>query len=329
MTTLNSAIKGIWQNKKKALLVGAVITLLPFLLIGFLLLFLFLLLLSLFGGGETGLDDSVGTIEGVKYAKHINDAAQKYEVSPALVAGIIKVESDFRPELKSPKDATGLMQIMPFNAKGADLLDPRENIMRGTQIIASHLKKYGGNLELSLAAYNAGPGAVAKYHNQVPPYKETQNYVKKVQKYYEKYQLQVVNGKIQEGPIGKGQLAYPAKSKISCGFTCYKNHGGIDFSGRGDRSIFAAGDGTVIEKRDLDGRSYGTLVIIDHGGGIQTAYAHMEWKDIQVETGQRVKRGQKIAKMGNNGNSSGTHLHFEVRKDGKQVDPLPYLKKKK
>lgn len=329
MTTLSTAVKVAQKTDGKGCLILAGMLLLPLFLCGFILLSLFLLLLSLFGGGEMDREDGVGMIEGVKYAKHINDAAEKYGADPALIAAIIKQESSFDPKAGSHKGAQGLMQVMPFNAKGKDLWDPRQNIMRGTQIITSHLKTYGGNLELALAAYNAGPGAVKKYGNKVPPYKETQEYVKKVQVYYEEYQVKVVDGKIQEGPIGKGELAYPAKSKVSCHFTCYKNHNGVDFSGQGDRSIFAAGDGKVIEKRDLDGRSYGTLVIIDHGGGIQTAYAHMEWDDIQVEAGQKVKRGQKIGKMGNNGNSTGTHLHFEVRKKGKKVNPMPYLEKKK
>ncbi|SGO61368.1 putative peptidase, peptidase M23 family protein [Mycobacterium tuberculosis] len=264
-----------------------------------------------------------GQIAGVKYADIINEAAAQYGVDPALIAAVIRQESDFDPEAGSHKGAQGLMQVMPFNAKGADLRDPRENIFRGTEILASHIQKYDGDLEKALAAYNAGPGAVSKY-NGIPPFKETQAYVPRVLKYYKQYQPLVKNGQIV-ATLGHGMLALPAETKVSCGFNCYKNHGGIDFSGRGNRAIYAAESGRVVRKEDRDGQSYGTLVVIDHGGGIETAYAHMYWKDIQVETGQMVQRGQRIGTMGNNGNSSGTHLHFEVRQDGKRVDPTPYL----
>lgn len=332
MSTLNTAIDRAGSLAKgviKAKLTGklAVILLLAVLILigGFMLI---AAILSLFGGGEMGLPDSVGQINDVKYAKAINTAAKEYSMDPALIAAIIKAESNFNPKAGSHKGAKGLMQVMPVNADGADLSDPKENILRGTEIIAGHLENYGGNLDKALAAYNAGPGAVAK-HDGVPPYPETENYVKKVKAYYEDYQAQVVDGNIQALPGGK--LAVPAKTSITSSFgekrEGGKVHKGIDFSGKGDRSIFAAADGRVIEKKNLNGRSYGTLVVINHGGGIHTAYAHMDWKDIKVEVGQEVKRGQKIALIGNNGNSTGPHLHFEVRKNGQRVDPRPFLKK--
>ncbi|GGA58380.1 hypothetical protein GCM10007416_34490 [Kroppenstedtia guangzhouensis] len=280
-------------------------------------------LLSIFTTEPPGSQGTVGQIAGVKYADIINEAAARYGVDPALIAAVAKAESNFNPKAGSQAGARGVMQVMPFNAQGANLWDPRENIFRGTEILAAHIQKYDGDLEKALAAYNAGPGAVSKY-NGIPPYKETQAYVPKVLKYYKQYQPMVKNGQIV-ATLGYGMLARPAETKVSCGFTCYKNHGGIDFSGRGNRAIYAAESGRVVRKEDRDGQSYGTLVVIDHGGGIETAYAHMYWKDIQVETGQMVRRGQRIGTMGNNGNSSGTHLHFEVRQDGKRVDPIPWL----
>lgn len=174
---------------------------------------------------ESAGKDDPGVIEGVKYAKYINDAAAQYGVDPALITAIIKQESNFQPEIKSSKSATGLMQIMPFNADGANLLDPRQNIMRGTQIIASHLKTYGGNLELALAAYNAGPGAVMRY-GKVPPYKETQDYVVKVKGYYETYRGMVKDGKIE---FASGSLkgisspdSYPYKNASVVGVDAWK-----------------------------------------------------------------------------------------------------------
>ena len=72
-------------------------------------------------------------------------------------------------------------------------------------------------------------------------------------------------------------------------------------------------------------RGYGCVIIIDHGGGLRTVYAHIYPHQIKVREGQRVKRGQQIAAIGSNGWSTGPHLHFEVRQGGVPVDPLPYF----
>ncbi|NCI35912.1 transglycosylase SLT domain-containing protein [Clostridium botulinum] len=124
-----------------------------------------------------------------KYASYINEAAAKYGVSAALIAAIIKQESDFNPNARSREGAMGLMQLMPVNAREFGIsnpYDPRQSIMGGTQEIAKYLKKYNGNLDLALAAYNAGMGAVQKYGG-VPPYKETKDYIPKVKKYMKEY----------------------------------------------------------------------------------------------------------------------------------------------
>ncbi|GGE28032.1 hypothetical protein GCM10011571_32690 [Marinithermofilum abyssi] len=337
MNILNSAINQAASLGEKVYKAKAayymLILLAAFLLVLLLGTFLITGMLMLFGGeSQTKMPESAGEIDSVKYAEHINAAAAKYKVDPALIAAIIKQESNFNPRAGSHANARGLMQLMPFNLKGIDPYDPKQNILRGTEIIAGHLRHYKGNLNLALAAYNAGSGAVAKDlargGDGIPDNGETPEYVQKVKQYYEEYKVQVVNGQITNGtaPAGGGKLGLPAKTKISCGFTCYKNHGGIDFSSKGNRAIFAAADGRVIKKENLNGRSYGTLVVIDHGG-IQTAYAHMFWDDIQVDAGDTVKKGQRIGTMGDNGKAKGVHLHFEVRKDGERIDPLPYLTK--
>jgi soluble lytic murein transglycosylase len=102
---------------------------------------------------------------------------------------VIKVESDFNPEAVSKKGAKGLMQIMPDNFKSLavkDPFNPSQNIMGGVLYLQRLLKRYEYKLPLVLAAYNAGPEAVDKYKN-IPPYEETQNYVKKVMETYSQY----------------------------------------------------------------------------------------------------------------------------------------------
>jgi soluble lytic murein transglycosylase-like protein len=112
----------------------------------------------------------------------IQKYATKYGVDPALVRAVIQVESNWNPNAVSKAGAKGLMQLMPDTAKAAkvsDPFDPEQNVRAGVEQLAWGLRKYGGNVQLTLAAYNAGPGAVAKYGG-VPPYEETQRYLKLV-----------------------------------------------------------------------------------------------------------------------------------------------------
>lgn len=121
-----------------------------------------------------------------KYDHYISLAARAYNVSFPLVKAVIKVESNFNPRAVSPKGAQGLMQIMPGTAKILkvyDPFDPRENIMGGTRYLRMLLDRFDGKLTLALAGYNAGPLKVEQYKG-IPPYKETQNYVRKVLRYY-------------------------------------------------------------------------------------------------------------------------------------------------
>ena len=124
-----------------------------------------------------------------KYDDIIKKAHKKYGVEFSLIKAVIKVESGFNPKAVSKRGAKGLMQIMPDNFKTLavkDPFNPSQNIMGGTLYLQRLLKRYKNKLPLVLAAYNAGPGAVDK-HKRIPPYRETQDYVRKVMKTYSQY----------------------------------------------------------------------------------------------------------------------------------------------
>ena len=121
-----------------------------------------------------------------KYDDLITTAAKKYEISFSLLKALIKIESDFNPWAVSKVGAKGLMQIMPENLKALNIndpFDPRENIMGGTRYLKQLLERFKGEIPLALAAYNAGPRMVENY-KRIPPFPETEDFVKKVMKYY-------------------------------------------------------------------------------------------------------------------------------------------------
>jgi hypothetical protein len=157
-------------------------------------------LLVLEGGGEVGLpaeelrgvvpdevvDEAlelpVGALDVDALRSLARQIAERHGVDPELVGAVVSVESGFDPAAVSPKGAQGLMQLMPSTAATlgvTDPFDPRQNLDGGVRHLRSLLASYRGDRRLALAAYNAGAGAVAR-HKGVPPYRETQDYVRKV-----------------------------------------------------------------------------------------------------------------------------------------------------
>jgi soluble lytic murein transglycosylase-like protein len=130
----------------------------------------------------TALDSSSDDTGDGRYGAEIDGSAAQEGVDPALVRAVVAHESGFDPNATSPAGAQGLMQLMPATARGlgvSDAYDPAQNIAGGTHLLRTLLDRYDGNLSLALAAYNAGPGAVDRYGG-VPPYGETQAYVRDV-----------------------------------------------------------------------------------------------------------------------------------------------------
>ncbi|HVN05602.1 MAG TPA: lytic transglycosylase domain-containing protein [Bryobacteraceae bacterium] len=117
----------------------------------------------------------------------VDNAARKYGLPPAFVRAVVAAESAYHPEAVSPKGAIGLMQLMPGTAHdlGADPKNTAQNVDAGTRYLRDLLLKYDNHAYSALAAYNAGPGVVDKYHG-VPPYRETQNYIWSVLRHWQR-----------------------------------------------------------------------------------------------------------------------------------------------
>ncbi len=134
--------------------------------------------------------------EAEPFAEYIEAAAERHAVEPALIVAVAQVESRFDPFAISPKGAQGLMQLMPATADELDVddpFDPAQNIEGGTRWLKRLIQLYEGDLDLALAAYNAGEGAVSRYGG-IPPYRETQNYVRSVRERYQRLAKGAVPG---------------------------------------------------------------------------------------------------------------------------------------
>lgn len=277
-----------------------------------------------------------------------------------MMAAQVWAESNFRPTAGSPVGARGLVQFMPatWAAHGidgdgdgrADITNPVDNAMSAAKyicdlrLIVRALGLSGDETDLTLAAYNAGIGNVKKYRG-VPPFTETRNYITKIRERAKLYAGENGVG-VAAASIGaacttieqvasSGGWAQPMKAgsyRLSSGFgprsspggVGSTNHAGTDLAAPIGTPIYAIAAGTVLKAGAASG--YGQAVYITSAGGFISRYGHVS--AFHVKAGDVVKAGQLIADVGNEGRSTGPHLHLECRPNDRPVNCVPYLRER-
>ena len=149
------------------------------------------------------------------------EASALYQIPSKLLRAVAKAESGFNPKAVSKAGAMGVMQLMPGTARSLGVSDPynaRQNILGGAKYLKQNLNRFGGDVSLALAAYNAGPGSVTKYGG-IPPYKETQNYVKKIMADYTGNNTILAGRTVSTGTYGKTSGSTAVSSLIGSGLT--------------------------------------------------------------------------------------------------------------
>ncbi|MGZ8983689.1 MAG: lytic transglycosylase domain-containing protein [Methylotenera sp.] len=135
-------------------------------------------------------NSALPSAQGMSFGLLVDEAAHVNDMEAALLHAVITAESNYNTRAVSRKGAIGLMQLMPATAKRygvTDMFDPAQNVRGGTRYLKDLLKMFNNDQRLTLAAYNAGENAVARFGNKIPPYRETREYVNKVMELYNQY----------------------------------------------------------------------------------------------------------------------------------------------
>lgn len=262
------------------------------------------------------LDRVGGDLTGVPYADLIQAAAAHHNLDPALIAAVIEQESAFQPAAISRAGAMGLMQIMPATAADLGLMqpyNPAANIEAGTRYLAWLLERYGGDVRLALAAYNAGPGRVDRCQC-IPTNGETPGYVVAVLAAADRYRQ-------REGQ----EITLPYRGRyrlINNGLHGDGYWPGRDFAAACGTPLYAPLSGRVATGFDDYIGPYGSnnsYLRITGEGGITVMMMHGEYV---VSTGQSVSQGDLVGFEASIGNSTECHTHLAIRVQDELVDPI-------
>ena len=256
-------------------------------------------------------------------------------VTAPLLAAQIDVESGWNARAISPAGAQGLAQFIPATWAQAgvdgdddgirDPFNPADALASQAALLCQLLaaitadrQLVGDPLDLALAAYNAGLGAVQRARG-IPPYPETRNYVHRIRKLIGDY-ADPAGTAPGAGPPGSWGRPITGPITSAFGSRWGRLHAGVDFGAPIGTPVYAASNGTVTAAGPVSG--YGQWVKIAHPGGVSTVYGHISrWT---VTVGRAVQPGQLIAYSGNEGRSTGPHLHFETHVSGRAVDPVAF-----
>ena len=190
------------------------------------------------------------------------EASALYQIPSKLLRAVAKAESGFNPRAVSKAGAMGVMQLMPGTARSLGVSDPynaRQNILGGAKYLKQNLDRFGGDVSLALAAYNAGPNSVTKYGG-IPPYKETQNYVKKIMADYTGNNTILAGRTVSTGTYGKTSGSTAVSSLTGSSLTA----GSLLGNFAGNAGLFGAGSlGTLLaagKGENLSGEDWSNMV---------------------------------------------------------------------